>query len=161
MIMQDSQTRRIVEVLIHIIGWGIVFAFPFLLMNRSGFTVSWVDYLRHGSAVPVSFLIVFYLNYCFFIPRFLFEGHIKQYVLLNLLLILCTAVGVHFWQDFIFHTYVKPEAHKRPGPPSWIFILRDVFSMVLTVGLAAAIRMSGRWVKVEAAKPRKAARKRN
>lgn len=52
MIMQDSQTRRIVEVLIHIIGWGIVFAFPFLLMNRSGFTVSWVDYLRHGSAVP-------------------------------------------------------------------------------------------------------------
>ena len=24
MIMQDSQTRRIVEVLIHIIGWGIV-----------------------------------------------------------------------------------------------------------------------------------------
>ena len=96
MIMQDSQTRRIVEVLIHIIGWGIVFAFPFLLMNRSGFTVSWVDYLRHGSAVPVSFLIVFYLNYCFFIPRFLFEGHIKQYVLLNLLLILCTAVGVHF-----------------------------------------------------------------
>ena len=25
MIMQDSQTRRIVEVLIHIIGWGIVF----------------------------------------------------------------------------------------------------------------------------------------
>ena len=121
-------------------------------MNRSGFTVSWVDYLRHGSAVPVSFLIVFYLNYCFFIPRFLFEGRIKQYVLLNLLLILCTAVGVHFWQDFIFHTYVKPEAHKRPGPPSWIFTLRDVFSMVLTVGLAAAIRMSDRWVKVEAAR---------
>mgnify|MGYP006990405893 CR=1 FL=1 len=85
--MQDSQTRRIVEVLIHIIGWGIVFAFPFLLMNRSGFTVSWVDYLRHGSAVPVSFLIVFYLNYCFFIPRFLFEGRIKQYVLLNLLFV--------------------------------------------------------------------------
>ena len=24
MIMQDSQTRRIVEILIHIIGWGIV-----------------------------------------------------------------------------------------------------------------------------------------
>lgn len=63
--MQDSQTRRIVEVLIHIIGWGIVFAFPFLLMNRSGFTVSWVDYFRHGSAVPVSFLIMFYINYCF------------------------------------------------------------------------------------------------
>ena len=150
--MQEPKTRRIVEVLIHIIGWGIVFAFPFLLMNRSGFTVSWIDYLRHGSTVPISFLIVFYINYCFFIPRFLFEGRIKQYIILNLLLILCTAIGVHFWQDFIFHTYVKSTPPKRPGPPSWIFILRDVFSMVLTVGLAAAIRMSGRWIKVEAAR---------
>lgn len=150
--MQEPKTRRIVEVLIHIIGWGIVFAFPFLLMNRSGFTVSWIDYLRHGSTVPISFLIVFYINYCFFIPHFLFEGRIKQYIILNLLLILCTAIGVHFWQDFIFHTYVKSTPPKRPGPPSWIFILRDVFSMVLTVGLAAAIRMSGRWIKVEAAR---------
>lgn len=150
--MQEPKTRRIVEVLIHIIGWGIVFGFPFLLMNRSGFTVSWIDYLRHGSAVPVSFLIVFYINYCFFIPRFLFEGRTKQYILLNILLIFCTAVGVHFWQEFIFHTYVKPEPPKRPGPPGWIFIMRDVFSMVLTVGLAAAIRMSDRWIKVEAAR---------
>lgn len=94
--MQEPKTRRIVEVLIHIIGWGIVFAFPFLLMNRSGFTVSWIDYLRHGSTVPISFLIVFYINYCFFIPHFLFEGRIKQYIILNLLLILCTAIGVHF-----------------------------------------------------------------
>ena len=77
--MQEPKTRRIVEVLIHIIGWGIVFAFPFLLMNRSGFTVSWVNYLRHGSAVPISFLIVFYINYCFFIPRFLFAYTLHRY----------------------------------------------------------------------------------
>lgn len=153
MIMQEPKTRRIVEILIHIIGWGIVFGFPLLLMNRSGFTVSWVDYLRHGSAVPVSFLIVFYINYCFFIPRFLFQGRVKQYVLLNVLLICCTAIGVHFWQEFIFHTYAQPQGPKRRGgPPSWIFIMRDVFSMILTVGLASAIRMSDRWIKVEAAR---------
>lgn len=150
--MQDTKTRRIVEVLIHIIGWGIVFGFPFLLMNRSDFSVSWTDYLRHGSAVPVSFLIVFYINYCFFIPHFLFKGHIKQYIALNLLLILCTAIGVHFWQSFVSHSYVKPSGPRRPKPPSWIFILRDVFSMILTVGLAAAIRMSGRWADIEAAR---------
>ena len=72
--MQDTKTRRIVEVLIHIIGWGIVFGFPFLLMNRSDFSVSWMAYLRHGSAVPVSFLIVFYINYCFLHPSFLIQG---------------------------------------------------------------------------------------
>lgn len=65
---------RIIEALIHIIGWGIVFAFPFVMMTRSGFTITWMEYLRHGSIVPLSFLIVFYCNYCFLIPRYLFEG---------------------------------------------------------------------------------------
>ena len=78
---------RIIEALIHIIGWGIVFAFPFVMMTRSGFTITWMEYLRHGSIVPLSFLIVFYCNYCFLIPRYLFEGRIRQYLLLNLSLI--------------------------------------------------------------------------
>ena len=78
---------RIIEALIHIIGWGIVFAFPFVMMTRSGFTITWMDYLRHGSIVPLSFLIVFYCNYCFLIPRYLFEGRIRQYLLLNICLL--------------------------------------------------------------------------
>ena len=145
---------RIIEALIHIIGWGIVFAFPFVMMTRSGFTITWMDYLRHGSIVPLSFLIVFYCNYCFLIPRYLFEGRIRQYLLLNILLITCVTAGVHFWQEYAFHTYAKAdgEDQRHIGPPKWIFIMRDFFSMILTVGLSAAIRLSGRWVQVEAAR---------
>ncbi len=76
--MQEPKTRRIVEVLIHIIGWGIVFAFPFLLMNRSGFTVSWVNYLRHGSAVPISFLIVFYITTASLFPAFCLKDELNS-----------------------------------------------------------------------------------
>lgn len=145
---------RIIEALIHIIGWGIVFAFPFMMMTRSGFTITWVEYLRHGSVVPLSFLIVFYGNYCFLIPRYLFEGRIRQYLLLNVLLIVCVTAGVHFWQEYAFHAYAKveDEGKRHMGPPKWIFIMRDFFSMILTVGLSAAIRLSGRWVQVEAAR---------
>ena len=145
---------RIIEALINIIGWGIVFAFPFVMMTRSGFTITWMDYLRHGSIVPLSFLIVFYCNYCFLIPRYLFEGRIRQYLLLNILLIACVTAGVHFWQEYAFHTYAKAdgESQRHIGPPKWIFIMRDFFSMILTVGLSAAIRLSGRWVQVEAAR---------
>ena len=145
---------RIIEALIHIIGWGIVFAFPFVMMTRSGFTITWVEYLRHGSVVPLSFLIVFYGNYCFLIPRYLFEGRIRQYLLLNVLLIVCVTAGVHFWQEYAFHAYAKveDEGRRHMGPPKWIFIMRDFFSMILTVGLSAAIRLSGRWVQVETAR---------
>lgn len=145
---------RIIEVLIHIIGWGIVFGFPFLMMTRSGFTITWVDYLRHGSIIPLSFLIVFYVNYCYLIPHYLFEGRTKQYLLLNVLLIACIIAGAHFWQEYAFQHFAKGDGggRKRMGPPKWIFLMRDTFSMVLTVGLSAAIRLSGRWVQVEAAR---------
>lgn len=149
-----NSRSRVIEALIHIIGWGIVFGFPFLMMSRSGFSITWVDYLRHGSVVPISFIIVFYVNYCFLIPRYLFEGRIKQYLLLNILLITCTTAGVHFWQEYTFRMFAKEsnEVRKHIAPPKWIFIMRDVFSMILTVGLSAAIRMSGRWVHIEAAR---------
>lgn len=53
MIKQNlSQRPYLVEALTHIIGWGIVFGFPFLMMSRSGFNITWTSYLRHGCIVP-------------------------------------------------------------------------------------------------------------
>ena len=152
--LQLPNPRRCgIEILIHIIGWGIIFGFPFLMMTRSGFNITWMDYLRHGSVIPLSFLIVFYINYCFLIPRYLFEGRIKQYLLLNALLIICITAGAHLWQEYMFQAHAHDDkGSKRIGPPKWIFILRDAFSMILTIGLSAAIKMSGRWVQMDAAR---------
>ena len=85
--------HRGIETLIHIIVWGIVIGFPFLMMTRSGFNISLADYLRHGSSSTLSFFLVFYINYCLLIPRYLFEGRIRQYLLLNTLLIICITTG--------------------------------------------------------------------
>lgn len=140
--------QRLIEVFIHVIGWGIVFVFPYLLMSRGEFGVTWEEYLRHGSIVPLSFLIVFYANYLFLIPCFLFKGQIKQYILYNVLLIAAMTVGAHLWQEYV----QRPDLPRRGrpfGPPKWLFMLRDAFSMVLTVGLSAAIRLSRRWVQIE------------
>ena len=142
---------RYVEVLIHVIGWGIVFGFPFLMMSRSGFNITWPDYLRHGCIVPLSFLIVFYANYLFLIPRCLFAGRSRHYIIYNVLLIAGVLLGAHLWQEyaFILDAPRQPRAPHRIGPPRWLFTLRDTFSMVLTVGLSAAIRLSKRWVQIE------------
>lgn len=147
--------HRGIEALIHIIGWGIVFGFPFLMMTRSGFDLTWTDYLRHGCIVPISFLIVFYANYLFLIPRYLFEGSVRKFLLLNALLIVCVAAGSHLWQEYVFQAYLKGGAERggrHVGPPKWIFILRDIFSMILTIGLSVAIKMSGRWQQLDAAR---------
>ncbi|GAA6242653.1 hypothetical protein F030043B2_16950 [Bacteroides fragilis] len=37
-------------------------------------------------------------------------------------------------------------------PPGWIFFVRDILSLIFTIGLSAAIRMSARWGEAEAAR---------
>ena len=145
--------HRGIETLIHIIVWGIVIGFPFLMMTRSGFNISLADYLRHGSSSTLSFFLVFYINYCLLIPRYLFEGRIRQYLLLNTLLIICITTGAHLWQEYTFQNHMRGDDDgQHMGPPKWIFILRDVSTMILTAGLSAAIKLSRRWAQMDAAR---------
>ena len=153
--MKQTDTHlRYIEAAIHIIGWGIVFGFPYMMMSRSGVNLTWGEYLRHGSIVPLTFFIVFYANYLFLIPRYLFGGRTKEYILINILLIACLAFGSHLWQEYTFR-HQPPGRPGQPfhiGPPKWLFLLRDAFSMVLTVGLSTAIRLSRRWTQIEDAR---------
>lgn len=149
-----SSRAHIVEAIIHIIGWGIVIAFPFIMMNRSGFDISLTNYLRHGSIVPISFFFVFYINYFLLIPRYLFNGHTQQFLFLNVIVILGTATCGHLLQDFFRMLDQVPENGPRfpMKPPRWVFLSRDMFSMVLTIGLSVAIRLSSRWGQIESAR---------
>ena len=146
-----TRHQRYAEVLIHVIGWGIVFGFPVLMMNRSGFTFTWTDYLRHGVVVPLSFLVVFYVNYFLLIPRLLFAGRMRAYIIYNVLLVAAMLLGDHFWQAWAFRPG-PPRGIPHIGPPRWFIMARDAFSMVLTAGLSAAIRLSRRWVQNEEAR---------
>ena len=148
------RNRKYIEILIHIVGWVIVFAFPFLMMNRSGFTIDWMGYLHHGSIVPISFIVVFYVNYFLLIPRLLFEGKVRQFILFNLAFIGITAWGSLLWQTLTMslHEAERMPRPERPHPPQWLFMLRDIFSMVLTAGLSTAIRLASRWREMDNAR---------
>lgn len=149
-----NSSPHLVELLIHLISWGIVFAFPLIMISRSSFTVTWTEYLRHGGMMALAFSTVFYVNYLLLIPHYLFNGHIKKYLAFNLVMIVCIGMGLHLWQDLIFHPHVRPGKIGNPlepmGPPKWTFFLRDLASMVLMAGLCVAIRLSSRWVQIEA-----------
>lgn len=146
---QSTHNRiRFAEILTHVIGWGIMFGFPFFFVSRGGEPVDWMGYLRH-SGVPFSFFIVFYLNYFILIPNCLFKERVREYILFNLVLVVLLSGGLHLWQSLVF-TNTAPLKPPRSMPPGWVFFLRDMFSMVLTIGLAAAIKMSIRWGQIEA-----------
>ena len=154
MTQQQSDLRnRFMLPMAHVISWGIVFGFPFLMLSRSGYGINWQEYLRHGVIMPLAFLIVFYANYFVLIPRCLFKEQMGQYLLLNFLLVVTLSVGTHFWQEYICHIAPPPDYPAKPGgPPRWMFILRNACSLSFTIGVSAAIRLNSRWSQAEAAR---------
>ena len=146
-----TSARRPLEILIHIISWGIMFGFPFFFVERGNGNINWMAYTRH-LAVPLSFMIVFYVNYFILVPRYLFQSQAKRYVVYNIIFLCAIGVLLHLWQSLTFDPSFAPKS-KRPGmPPGWLFFLRDMLSLVFTIGLSAAIRMSARWTQNEAAR---------
>lgn len=148
--MKQSLTsaRRPLEILIHIISWGIVFGFPFFFIDRTGDSINWHAYLRH-SAVPLSFVTVFYLNYFLLVPHLLFREQKNKYIIYNILLVCLIGLLLHIWQSL---NAPAPTLKKPHMPPGWIFFVRDILSLIFTIGLSAAIRMSARWGQAEAAR---------
>lgn len=146
-----TSARRPLEILIHIISWGIMFGFPFFFVERGNGNINWLAYVRHA-AVPLSFMIVFYVNYFFLVPRYVFQNQAKRYIIYNLILLACIGILLHLWQNLTFDPSFVPKPRRRGMPPGWLFFLRDMLSLVFTIGLSAAIRMSARWTQNEAAR---------
>ena len=146
-----TSARRPLEILIHIIGWGIMFGFPFFFVERGNGNINWWAYVRHA-AVPLSFMIVFYANYFLLVPRYLFQNQAKRYVVYNIILLCAIGVLLHLWQSLTFDPSFAPNPKRAGMPPGWLFFLRDMLSLVFTIGLSAAIRMSARWTQNEAAR---------
>ena len=82
--MKQTDKRQALLWLIHLIGWGIMFGVPFFFVERENGNINWMAYLRH-SAVPLSFMIAFYVNYFLLVPRYLFQSQTKRYITYNIL----------------------------------------------------------------------------
>lgn len=143
-----TEKNRILQVLIHVIGWGFVFGFPLFFMLKQSNPMTWEKYLGY-LFVPVYFMVVFYVNYLVMIERLLFRKKVVGFILFNLALFVVLSFCLDLWQGFYFSHFVQPSDELRPGPPRSMFILRDGVMMALVAGLSVAIRMTGNWYVVE------------
>ena len=174
-----SNKQRPLGLFIHIIVWMLIFFFPILLSgDKSLSDINWPEYIRHIK-MPLMFLIVFYANYCFLVPHFLLKKRNKKYMLYNFLLVVAISCVIHLGEapfnkqrppifkedveekysgqtnEYQNQTQIQqsttPRRRRFNRPPRWTFIMRDTILLLCTVGLGAAIRMSGEWSKAETA----------
>lgn len=146
---KEMKKIRFMEPMIHIMVWVIIFGFPFLLMTNTG-SLDW-GRLFHHSIVPLSFFIVFYLNFFILIPRFLSPGRYRTWITANILVVIVLGVLMQYCQMYLL-----------PGPggrhpdfklnPGILFFLRDSFTLLIVIGIAVSIQFSRRALKAEDAR---------
>ena len=135
------------ELTTHIISWFLIFIFP-IMLTEWGSGIDWVENLRHG-IVSLCCCIIFYTNYLYLIPRYLFRNEGGRFLLLNALCIAMMAMVIHFSHELIWdppHRKFMPEGFPvPPHPHQWIFGGRHLVMLMFVVGLSTALRVSIRW----------------
>ncbi len=143
----------------HVVGILMLFVLPEFLtsmIDDAPHHSGWMMYAKSGM-----FVVVFYVNFLFLVDYCFRRPHsILRLVGYNIVLTAVIIVGIQLlfhWQLEIQHP-MPP--HKPAGPPAhwWAmkasWILRDLMMVVLTIALAIALRLTGRWLTLERDKER-------
>src|SRR5574344_1128855 len=110
-ITPEHKKRKWISILIQVLAWLIVFAFPLLFVERnSTIAFSWKEYLKHSS-IPVSFVIAFYVNTLWLIPKVLFRKKTISFILLNVVLVAIISFGIAKWNK----KYLRGPQQKNPN----------------------------------------------
>ena len=140
--------------LIHVLCWGLILAFP-VFMYRQGDTMT--DAMRHylrSLGGTMGYMIMFYLNYCYLVPKLLFEDKRKRFVFYNIIAIFVVVAITTWWWHLMGDLFPSSTTKLNVfnAPPRWTRFVQMAFMLILVVGLSVAIRMSQRWQKLQEVK---------
>ena len=154
MVMSQNRVNSVFQVVIHTIAWVLMFLSPIFFSYMRNETFSWIRYLDF-CVNPVSFMSVFYINYCWLIDRQLFGKHIARFIVMNLVLIAIFVLIQHGWHGLFrnFFEEAQPEPKNRHAARTELFLvfifLWNAILLGLTVALSVAIKMTANWYHVE------------
>lgn len=143
---KNSVRKYRLEAWMHIGIWLLVYALPFMIFWKSG-EPGWLNRMVHHAVAVLSLASVFYFNYFYLIEKHLFRKQLWKYFLYNILVIAVISYGIHLWSEATMP--------KIPGFPavkfSWTmsFLLRDIASYIMVIGLSVALKTTGQWYRME------------
>ena len=141
-IERDSSKK--IEVLIHIMFWILLFSSPFLFMPSES-DGKWFHFYERFCISQLIVILIFYINYFYFISRYLFNKKVYKFLIINIVVILSGSIFMYLIDD-VFLPFDGDPRGKPPVKYGWLMkISRDSVFYILTAGLSVAIKMTGRW----------------
>ena len=152
----EKNKMRYRNLMLHILCWALLFIVPlFFHSSEENWTNVWHRYMR-GLGATVSYLMVFYLNYLWIVPRYMLKKKDwKMFLLINVLVLVAGLLTVDLWH-VIINNFMPELADKGPRAGRHFSRIPRYFygSLVniLFIALAVAVRMYQRWQHLEEAR---------
>ena len=136
-----------------IVLWLPLFLVPIIYSPFGLF--SWQESL-YQYIVPLSMMIVAYVNYFVFAPKLL-KGDEREFWIYNVILILFLSVAQHEWLYYTgteryiisFSYQLLLQNEEENINPLLFFITRNIFNLSICAGAATSVLMAQRWSKAE------------
>lgn len=94
---KDESRHHILEIMIHIMAWMVIFFFPQMMFVREEGFVGVLSHAMPLLVSPALLAIVFYVNYIWLVPKYLRNHNLRRFVMLNLILIIAAQTVNGFW----------------------------------------------------------------
>ena len=153
----NNNKVRYRNLMLHVLCWALLFIVPLFFHGSSEeWPMVWHRYLR-GLGATVAYLLVFYLNYLWIVPRFMLKKKDwKRFLLINVLVLVAGLLAVDLWHVVINQFMPELMDHQGPKPSRQFSRVPRYFygSLVniLFIALAVAVRMYQRWQHLEEAR---------
>ncbi|HPQ35668.1 MAG TPA: histidine kinase [Tenuifilaceae bacterium] len=150
--IQSSKSKKIANIALHVLIWGLWFAAPILFsFNRPKFNEHPPEetYFTFLIWIPMFFsFLLFYLNYFLMIDKLLFNKKILLFLAINIILIFTLSAVSDLLRSLIMERPPMGGEH-MPKPPKGFSIGLHNFSFIFMVSISVAIRTTSRWYVTE------------
>lgn len=149
---RGSRTRRLVAVATHLLFLIILFVLPELMMNIARPHRQTFEFYPGFYLKTLVYISIFYINYYVLVDRTIGRSgqrsSILKLILSNLGLMVAGLALCYVATDF-FTPWRGPTEGRHYVLKFATFLMRDAVMMVLTIGLAIALRLSARWQDID------------
>ena len=150
----DRTNTKYRYMILHLLCWAVLIVVPlFFHSSNDDWSVVWNRYVRWLGNI-LAYIMVFYLNYLWIVPRFLLKKKDwKLFILTNLLVIIVGLFAMDLWHWCAVQ--LLPEIND--GRPKRISIkfpryFWSVVIFIMVIALAVAVRMIQHWQHIEEAR---------
>ena len=151
----DKSKSKYRYLVLHLLCWSVVIIIPMFFHSSSDeWMVVWNRYVR-WLGNPLAYILVFYLNYLWVVPLFLFKKKDwRLFVLINLFVLAggVLVMDVWHWCAVQYLPEIGNNASRRPPFVKFPRYFWSVLTLILIVALAVAVRMIQRWHHIEEAR---------